>query len=149
MKVRFLPLRQAYRRFSAGKSVEICPRLWETHCLQQPCDLDVVNKLRHRPVHTVQCWLVTMRTTGIYCLPGMCWALGQWERFQDDETSHCLGAAHKRLEETGTEIIIQQSQCRDRGGWMMARAWSHEKGKLACLGERGEDTGFWKEICLG
>lgn len=51
MKVRFLPLRQAYRRFSAGKSGEIRPRLWETHRLQQPCDLGVVNKLRQTRAH--------------------------------------------------------------------------------------------------
>lgn len=29
---------------------------------------------------------------------------------------------------------------------MMIHARSHEKGRLTCLGEGGEDTGFWKEI---
>lgn len=28
-------------------------------------------------------------------------------------------------------------------------AWSHEEGQLTCLGEGGEDTGFWKEIMPG
>lgn len=68
---------------------------------------------------------------------------------RDAMTDKSLSSSCSQANREDRHINNYTGESKRHDRWMMVHARSHEKGRLTCLGEGGEDTSFWKEIMPG